>query len=174
MKNNGSWPPPADGLCCGTSGWLGKSWGHCNNGGINAMDKCCKKNKFGFLRCKMPAGTCEPAPDNCTGDAKIDAVLKKSDLGCTIGLTKLNPTYTWAGFCKAVRDYNSIGDRKLYLGEGDCKKGLSNVAALLAQAMWESGGDAPWSACDENNYTRKATAPCTQRDDGSLYADLIG
>jgi len=96
------------------------------------------------------------------------------DLGCTIGLTKLNPTYTWAGFCKAVRDYNSIGDRKLYLGEGDCKKGLSNIAALLAQAMWESGGDAPWSACDENNYTRKATAPCTQRDDGSLYADLIG
>jgi predicted chitinase len=46
------------------------------------------------------------------------------------------------------------------------------VAGLLAQAMWESGGDAPWSACDENNYTGWKTAPCTQRTDGILYAGL--
>jgi len=38
--------------------------------------------------------------------------------------------------------------------------------------MWESGGQAPWSACDENNYTGWATASCTQRGDGQLYADL--
>merc|ERR1712228_634261 len=68
----------------------------------------------------------------------------------------------------------SIGDRKLYLGDGDCKKGLTNIAALLAQAMWESGGDAPWTACDENNYTGLETASCTQRHDGGVYHHLVG
>jgi len=53
-----------------------------------------------------------------------------------------------------------------------CQKGLANIAALLAQSMWESGGDAPFSACDENNYVNRADAACTQRSDGSLYASL--
>lgn len=38
--------------------------------------------------------------------------------------------------------------------------------------MWESGGDAPWTACDENNYTGSATASCTQRGDGARYDSL--
>merc|ERR1719150_2604464 len=52
------------------------------------------------------------------------------------------------------------------------KKTMANIAGLLAQCMWESGGQAPWSACDENNYTGLSTASCTQRGDGQLYADL--
>ena len=31
--------------------------------------------------------------------------------------------------------------------------------------MWESGGDDPWSACDENNYSGKTDAACSQRED---------
>jgi len=38
--------------------------------------------------------------------------------------------------------------------------------------MWESGGDAPFTACDENNYKRTATASCTQRGDGARYDGL--
>merc|ERR1719410_1184251 len=52
------------------------------------------------------------------------------------------------------------------------RKTMANIAGLLAQCMWESGGQAPWSACDENNYTGLSTASCTQRHDGQLYADL--
>lgn len=153
---------------------MGKSPAHCNNGGINALDKCCTKVD-GRLECKLPKGACPKPPKVCTGDAKVDAVLRKSNIGCKIGLTKLNPTYTWEGFCKAVRQFNAIGDRKLFLGDGSsksCGQGLSNVAALLAQAMWESGGDAPFSACDENNYRKSPTAACTQRADGERYDSL--
>lgn len=129
------------------------------------MDKCCKRGKYGHFKCKLPPGACPKPPKVCTGDAKIDAVLRKSNVGCNIGLTNLNPLYKWTGFCKAVRQFNSLpGGRKLFLGDGSskgCGQGLSNIAALLAQAMWESGGDAPWSACDENNYTRSKTASCT-------------
>jgi len=67
------------------------------------MDKCCKKSKFGHFKCELPAGTCPTPPDVCTGDAEIDAVLKKSNVGCEIGLHKMNPTYTWEGFCTAIR-----------------------------------------------------------------------
>ena len=52
-------------------------------------------------------------------------------------------------------------------GVGQEAVGAANIASLLAQCMWESGGDAPFSACDENNYIRKKTAPCTQREDGT-------
>jgi len=52
------------------------------------------------------------------------------------------------------------------------RKTMANIAGLLAQCMWESGGQAPWSACDENNYTGWSSASCTQRQDGQLYADL--
>lgn len=98
-----SWPPPVDGYCCSSGGWLGDSDAHCNNGGLNAMDKCCKKTKFGHFKCQLPEGACPTPPDVCTGDARIDAVLKKSNIGCEIGLHKLNPIYTWEGFCTAVR-----------------------------------------------------------------------
>lgn len=141
------------------------------------MDKCCKKTKYGHFKCQLPEGACPTPPDVCTGDERIDAVLKKSNVGCEIGLHTLNPIYTWEGFCKAVRQFNDLpSERKLFLGDNEseksCKKGLSNIAGILAQAMWESGGDAPWSACDENNYTGSKTASCTQRSDGGVYADL--
>jgi len=37
--------------------------------------------------------------------------------------------------------------------------------------MWESGGDSPFTACDENNYTKSPTAACSQRGENALYAD---
>jgi predicted chitinase len=43
---------------------------------------------------------------------------------------------------------------------------------LLAQCSWESGGEDAFTACDENNYTKTDAAPCSQRDDGELYASL--
>ena len=51
--------------------------------------------------------------------------------------------------------------------------GLANIAGLLAQSMWESGGDDPFSACDENNYRNRDDAACTQRDDKVRY-DALG
>jgi len=83
--------------------------------------------------------------------------------------------YSYAGFCDAVRIMSDVGLPLASLGGGDdieTAKALTNIASLLAQCMWESGGDAPFSACDENNYINSPTAPCTQRSDGSLYADL--
>jgi len=126
------WPPPSGGHCCSSAGWMGNSKYHCDlkYGGINALadsgNKCCAYNEFtGKLDChlgkkKEKSTACVPPPDNCTGDEKIDAILKKSDIGCTIGLTKKNAVYTWDGFCKAIRQYNNIGDRQIYLGEGSC------------------------------------------------------
>jgi len=167
------WPPPADGYCCSSGGWLGNTDAHCAH--INALDECCEQTEF-RLKCKLPPGSCEDPPSECTGDPKIDAVLKKSDIGCQIGLTKMNEIYTWDGFCTAIRQFNSLdGGAKLFLGDDSsksCGLGLANIAALLAQSMWESGGEAPFSACDENNYVNRADAACTQRSDGSLYASL--
>jgi len=54
------------------------------------------------------------------------------------------------------------------------RKTLANIGGLLAQCAWESGGDVPFHACDENNWSGSATASCTQRADGSLYHDLTG
>lgn len=111
----------------------------------------------------------------CTGIKSIDEVLANSNVWNEIGLTQDSSQYTWAGFCEAVKGFNDIGDRQFFLGENSskgCKQGLSNIAALLAQSMWESGGDAPWTACDENNYTGSATASCTQRGDGARYDSL--
>eukprot|EP00947_MAST-08B_sp_MAST-8B-sp1_P002243 g2243.t1 len=81
------------------------------------------------------------------------------------------------GLCDAITEFNKIPGttRRLYLGDTSSRgaaQGLSNIAALLAQAMWESGGEAPFTACDENNYKHSPTAACTQRSDGSLYASL--
>jgi len=66
---------------------------------------------------------------------------------------------------------------KFYLDSSNdlnTKKSLANIGGLLAQCAWESGGDAPWSACDENNYTGWSTAACSQRYDGIQYKDLTG
>ena len=77
-----------------------------------------------------------------------------------------------------MRTFNELPDpesgspRKFHLGEGDAAAGLSNIAALLAQCMWESGGEAPFSGCDENNYLSRPSAPCGQRKDGELYSSL--
>lgn len=54
------------------------------------------------------------------------------------------------------------------------RKTLANIGGLLAQCMWESGGEDPFSACDENNYTGSDTASCTQRGDEVPYASLTG
>jgi len=54
------------------------------------------------------------------------------------------------------------------------RKTLANIGGLLAQCAWESGGDVPFHACDENNWSGSATASCTQRADGSLYHHLTG
>jgi hypothetical protein len=74
--------------------------------------------------------------------------------------------------------------RKFYLDSSsdlNTKKSLANIGGLLAQCAWESGGDAPWSACDENNYTNwpndanpDKQAACSQRHDGIQYKDLTG
>lgn len=83
------------------------------------MDSCCKKSEFGHFKCKLPPGSCSIPPNVCTGDAKIDKILKNSDLGCNIGINKLKPIYTWDGFCKAVRQFNALpSTRKLFLGDG--------------------------------------------------------
>merc|ERR1719410_1274141 len=54
------------------------------------------------------------------------------------------------------------------------RKTLATIGGLLAQCAWESGGEAPWHACDENNWSGKATASCSQRSDGSVYTDVNG
>ncbi|EOD05101.1 hypothetical protein EMIHUDRAFT_453682 [Emiliania huxleyi CCMP1516] len=166
-----AWPPPADGYCCSAAGWLGNTAAHCSN--INALDECCSLNDEGRLTCVTE---CEEPPAVCTGDAAIDAVLLESKIGCKIGLIDSNEIYKWSGFCDALRSFNDLeSDRRLFLGEGDMSTalGLSNIAGLLAQAMWESGGEAPFTACDENDYPPSSpTASCTQRSDGELYHSL--
>ena len=96
------------------------------------------------------------------------------------------------GFCDALRYFNnlpavempdgSLEDRRFFMGASSSAPtfaaskhvpmALSNIAALLAQCMWESGGDAPFTACDENNYRNTPTAACTQRGDGARYDAL--
>lgn len=39
--------------------------------------------------------------------------------------------------------------------------------------MWESGGDAPWTACDENNWRGWENASCTQRENRSELYHLL-
>lgn len=54
------------------------------------------------------------------------------------------------------------------------KMTLTAIAGFLAQIGWESGGDAPFGYCDENNWSNSPTASCTQRADGQLYSSLTG
>ena len=117
--------------------------------------------------------SCDAAPAECTGDPAIDAVLNNSRIWCKIGLASADALYTWAGFCNALVSLQSLeqSTNHVYLGD-EAAVGLSNIAGLLAQCMWESGGDAPFTACDENNYIGTAEAACTQREDGLLYASM--
>jgi len=92
-----------------------------------------------------------PAPvDNPTTPAPVDPVIPNPS----------NPT-SYDFFLDSSSDFNT-------------RKTLANIGGLLAQCAWESGGAAPWHACDENNWSNTATASCTQRYDGSLYHDLTG
>ena len=86
-----TWPPPNDGYCCSKYGSLGNTPAHCNNGGINALDKCCSM-KNGTVKCQVE---CEDPPTVCTGVSNIDEILLKSKIGCHIGLSKNNKVYTW-------------------------------------------------------------------------------
>jgi len=105
--------------------------------------------------------------------AAVDEILNNANIPGVMSISA-SPVYTWAGFCQAVQSINAIPGKEIFLGEGDSSTGeaLANIAGLLAQCAWESGGDAPFSACDENNYRKTATAPCTQRSDGELYHSL--
>lgn len=84
--------------------------------------------------------------------------------------------YTWDGFCDAAKAMKEVG-LGLFDGiagdEHRTAQAAANVASLLAQCMWESGGEAPFSACDENNYLGIESAPCTQRHDGQRYDTLV-
>ena len=66
------------------------------------------------------------------------------------------------GFCDGLKAFNAIsGNPKLFLGNSTAQ-GLVNIASLLAQCMWETGGVAnpapgsglgkSFSTCDESNY----------------------
>ena len=139
-----AWPPPSDGYCCSAGGWLGDTPAHCSN--LNALDECCTILESGRLSCEVE---CADPPDVCTGDPQIDAILKTSNIGCKIGLAASNNIYSWDGFCTALTQFNSIGGStpSFFLGDStsssSAAKGLANLAGLLAQAMWESGGEMP-------------------------------
>lgn len=113
------------------------------------------------------------ASGGCTGDIEVDEILSRANLE---SVTKMHGSevYTWEGFCQAIRAMESVGQALQGTGTGPKRVAevLSNLASLLAQCMWESGGEAPWSACDENNYSGLSTAPCTQRGDGQRYDSL--
>ena len=172
------WPPTASTYCISPYGWQGtEETNHCA-GGTNALDGCCEFIG-GSERLRCEPCTVPPAPTVCTGNAAIDEVLWRSELWCKIGLSDANSVYTWEGFCEAVRHFNEIdGDRVLNLGEGAGSPaaardtGLANVAALLAQCMWESGGDQPFSSCDENDYRGWVDSACTQRGGKERYDAL--
>ena len=124
-------------------------------------------------------------PANCTGDPAIDAVLSIANLATASGLTA-SPVYTWAGFCGTLRKLREVGtgtytgsSLAMFLGDPSSSnptmardEALVNIAGLLSQCMWESGGESPWSSCDENNHQNIPTAACSQRTDGTLYNDL--
>jgi predicted chitinase len=123
-----------------------------------------------------PQPTPQPSGEVCTGDAEADQILTAPGV-IAASLLEGSSVYTWGGFCSAARAIAQVG-LPLHSGTGSgasrVAQMLTNIASLLAQSMWESGGDAPWSACDENNYLGIETAPCTQRGDGQRYDSLTG
>jgi len=123
---------------------------------------------------QVPSEPPRPAGEECTGDAEVDAVLTAAGVKAST-LLSTSSIYTFEAFCQGVRSLEAVG-HPLYGGSGTgaarVAQVLSNIASLLAQCMWESGGEAPWSACDENNFRGWETAACTQREDGVRYDSL--
>ena len=91
----------------------------------------------------------------------------------------MNSPFKWDSFCYALRKFNEMeGGRRFYLGS-ECQDpkdraaaGLANIAALLANAMWETGGQRPFTSCDESinkwwgvsgDPPMSFSPPCTQR-----------
>lgn len=112
-----------------------------------------------YAACEQPTVSPMPSPPSagtCTGYLEVDAVPAVASMESVTRLSG-STAYTWAVCCEAVQ---GIQGR------------VSNIASLLVQCMLNSGGDTPWSACDENNYTSIATAACTQRDDRQSYDRL--
>lgn len=93
-----------------------------------------------------------------------------SDISFLISFDGFEPSSDLiAHYCIAPIDFSLFISSET---EHDVAASVVGIVGLMAQSMWESGGDDPWSACDENNYTDSPTASCTQRDDGTLYTDV--
>jgi hypothetical protein len=165
----------------GTNSSCAAEWGQCGGAAHKGPTCClegleCVKGDEWWSMCSSspsPPPVCDPPLYNCTGHAAIDAILNASDVGCHIGLTKENTLYSWSGFCGALRNFNQIDSLSVRFSLGNStEEGLVNIASLLAQTMYETGGDVPFSSCDESNYRNWENASCTQREDGKPYAML--
>lgn len=178
------WPPPSiDAKCCSSYGFFGSSMAHCEGipgelMGVDATEECCTYLvDFERLECNDVFASVPEDGENCTGIFDVDAILFEPAILkkiAHVGLSITNSLYTLSGLCKAIR---LMQDRTLHHivdKDDDVYTNIANLFGFLAQAAWESGGDAPFTACDENNYRNIPTASCTQRADDSDYADLDG
>ena len=175
-----NWPPTETDPCCSEHGYAGSTSPYCDAPGNDSRagtPGCCSKDT-GVWACQgvaasptaSPVAQGPPTSGECTGVPAIDALLNAANLA-SIAKLHLSTVYSWIGFCSALQ---KIPNAFAFYTGGTVAHGAVNVAAFLAQTMWESGGDAPFSSCDENNYLGTVTAPCTQRGDGQPYASLIG
>ena len=121
---------------------------------------------------KAESAEFEYGKNKCTGNAAVDELLHAARIK-DVARVSSSDVYDWDGFCEAAQMIEQAGLPLQLGGAGEEAVGAANIASLLAQCMWESGGDAPFTACDENNYKNTATAPCTQRYDGQLYHSLV-
>lgn len=110
-----------------------------------------------------------------TGDATIDAAVAALEAVNSQGVFLYDTgsswvesdIYKWPDMVKAVllMATRGVGSAKLWLGDANKHiYGLVNVAAFLAQAMQET---IQYNACDENNWSDKATAATAG---GSTYS----
>jgi len=179
---------------CSNGGIDSRSTGCCSTT-TSAEPLSCTSNpsQSSSWTCISNSGSDQNTP-TCTGDAAVDAVLYAADMPAVTGMSAPSSVYTWGGFCAALRQLHNVRGTISGIGGGDTlgvslgmrsmsssgttdqiasrNRVLANIASLLAQAAWESGGDSPWSFCDENNYIHSPTASCTQRSDGTLYSSL--
>ena len=181
------WPATEEDPCCSRWGYSGSTSGYCLSPGLDsrALGECSCRTVNGAWQCG-PVTPPPVIPANCTGDPAVDAVLSRANVP-SIAQLHASDVYTWDGFCHALRALRDVGlgnytgsSLIFYLGEGNTRTGesssrnkaLINVAGMLSQCMWESGGDAPFTACDENDYQGWPTSACSQRTDGTFYAEL--
>ena len=194
------WPPAEATPCCSQWGYAGTSAAHCGSDGGGGFDSRVSTGTgaIGACYCRTIDGvwSCPPfvvdagTPENCTGDPVVDAVLSRANFAAITQLTG-SSIYTWDGFCIAMRKVADIGvgsysgkSLVFFLGAGVGEQASSTdgilarnqalvgISSFMSQCMWESGGDSPWTACDENNFQGSVTAACTQREDGQLYHSL--